>query len=204
MTCNWEDILAIMVETDKEPTEAIVGVYESRIVAGVYWDTEIEGMKRYDHPKFASPDMVRDYWSQEVNGKTRYVAPEGVLIEGREVECMLHQQMFSYHDPVQALEHVADRIPGLKKQTGVDVIVSKWDKEQLAIYGIEGSGWDIAEEDEGMDGARLAEKNPGKVVEITMAFAQLYDLTPEDYEELADLKLEPPPPLDTNWFTAEE
>lgn len=200
MTPNWNEILATMVETDKDPSEAIVGVFDSRMLAGAYWGTEIEGKERYDHLEFASPEIVRDYWSQEVDGIPRYVPPEEGVIEGRLVEVMLHQQIFSYHDPVQALEYVADRIPGLKEKTGVDVIVSKWDREKLAEYGVVGSGWDMADEYGGVDRAGLEDKNPGKVVEITLEFTRLYDPPAGFEQEAADLSRAAPPPLDTDWF----
>ncbi len=190
-------------------SEIRVGVYDSRAIAMAYWGREVEGKPRYDHPDFSSPDIVRDYWSQEVDGKPRYVPPESEELEGREVEYMLHQQFFSYHEPVQAFEYIADRIPGLKEQAGVDVIVSKWDREELAKYGVRGSGWDIPdsaddEMDKGWDRAGLVENNPGKVVEITDAFTQLYNVPAGFSEELVNIKNQKPAPFDTNWLEAEE
>ncbi|UCF43250.1 MAG: hypothetical protein JSV99_11870 [Planctomycetota bacterium] len=175
--------------------ETIVGVYDSRAIAFAYWEEKVDGKERQFHPKFNSDASALEYWGQEVDGRRRYTPPQNKALEGREFGYMQHQQVFSYHDPVQALEYIADKLPGVMKEAGVDVIVSKWDREELAKYGVVGSGWD----EEG-----LVERNQGKVVDMTRRLVQLYNPSAEFLGDLKDFSESKPAPLDTDWLHAEE
>lgn len=148
--------------------ETVVGVYDSRAIALAYWQ-------------------------QEVDGKQRMYRHEDLGMKAIDLGVLMHQQVFSYHKPVQSLEYIADKLPGVMEQAGVDVIVSKWDKEELAKYNVIGSGWD----------GEFAVNNPN-VVDVTIGLVQLYNpkATLQEYKEGLGKSL--PAPLDTDWLHAEE
>jgi len=132
------------------------------------------------------------YWRQRVDGKERF-RQEDPSMKPEEKAVITHQQVFSYHEPVQALNFIADKLPGVMKEAGVDVIVSKWDKEELAQYRIIGSGWDD----------KFAENNPN-VVDITILLVQIYDpnATLREYDE--GFGRTKPEPFDTDWSKVQE
>jgi hypothetical protein len=148
--------------------ETVVGVYDSRAIALAYWQ-------------------------QEVDGKQRMYRHEDLGMKAIDLGVLMHQQVFSYHKPVQSLEYIADKLPGVMEQASVDVIVSKWDKEELAKYNVIGSGWD----------GEFAVNNPN-VVDVTIGLVQLYNpkATLQEYKEGLGKSL--PEPLDTDWLHAEE
>ena len=149
--------------------QTVVGVYDSRAIAYAYWLENVDGKPRFAHP-------------ESTKGMS---AEEGSI--------MMHQQVFSYHKPVQALAYIADKVPEVMKKAGVDVIVSKWDKEELAKYRVSGSGWD-----EG-----FGVNNPN-VVDVTIELTQIFNpkATRNEYEE--GLGRSKPEPLDTDWRNAKE
>jgi hypothetical protein len=155
-------------ETAVETKEKVVGVYDSRAIALAYWQ-------------------------EEVDGKERFYNYEALGMKDVDLGVLMHQQVFSYHKPVQALEHIADNLPEVMEQAGVDVIVSKWDKEELAKYNIIGSGWD----------GEFAVNNPN-VVDVTNRLVQLYNPTAKFLKEVEGFKNSTPEPLDTDWLHAEE
>lgn len=137
--------------TDK----TVVGVYDSRVIALAYWQEKVDGKERlYNH--------------------------EALGMKAIDLGVLMHQQVFSYHEPVQALEYIADKLPEVMEQAGVDVIVSKWEKEKLAEY------------------------DPTKFVDITDRLVQLYNPTAKFLKDAEGFKKSTPEPLDTNWLTAEE
>ena len=173
----------------------MVGVYDSRAIALSYWREEVDGKPRFSDPGFCSPEIAKRYWSQKINGKPRYVNSGKNETEGLEGGIMMHQQVFSYHDPVQALEHIANELPRVMEEAGVDVIASMWDKEKLAEYKVVGSGWDERD---------FVELNPERVVDITIQLVQLYNPS-EGILEFARAKdKDNPSPLDTDWANAKE
>ncbi len=157
-----------------------VGTYDSRLIALAYWSQKVDGKERLNHPDYNSVNVALAYWSQDVGGKPRYEPPVDERLKGKEFGYMLHQLVFSHHEPVQALEYIGDKLPEVMKQAGVDVIVSKWDKEKLA-------GYDSA-----------------KLVDVTDSLVELYDPTEEFLKGAAGFDNSTPEPLDTNWLEAEE
>jgi hypothetical protein len=158
-----------------------VGIYDSRVIAFAYWSQEVEGKQRLNHPDYNSNSSALAYWSEQVDGKPRYIPPDDKGLKGKEFGYMMHQQVFSYHEPVQALEYIADKLPEVMKQADVDVIISKWEKEKLAKF------------------------DSTKFVDITDRLVQLFNPTAQFLKKIGDSKKLPPPePLDTNWLVAEE
>ena len=47
---------------------------------------------------------------------------------------MLHKQAFSTTPVDNLMEYIAVQLPDIKKQAGVELIVSKWDTQALAEY----------------------------------------------------------------------
>ena len=148
--------------------EIVVGVYDSRAIALAYWQ-------------------------QEVDGKQRMYRHEDLGMKAIDLGALMHQQVFSYHKPVQSLEYIADKLPGVMEQASVDVIVSKWDKEELAKYNVIGSGWD----------GEFAVNNPN-VVDVTDRLVQLYNPNATVLKMAAGFGSSKPEPLDTDWLHAEE
>ena len=157
-----------------------VGTYDSRLIAFAYWSQKVDGKERLNHPDYNSANVALAYWSQDVGGKPRYEPPVDDRLKGKEFGYMLHQQVFSCHEPVQALEYIAGKLPEVMEQAGVDVIVSKWDKEKLAKY------------------------DSTKFVDITDKLVELYDPTEEFLKGATGFDNSTPEPLDTNWLEAEE
>ena len=158
-----------------------VGVYDSRAIAYAYWSQQIDGKRRFDHPDYHTASAAWEYWNQLIDGKPRYTPPEDDALKGKEFGYMLHQQVFSYHEPTQALQYIADKLPDVMEQAGVDVIVCKWEKEKLAKY------------------------EPAQLIDITDTLVQLYDPTPDFLKDaIKGFAESTPEPLDTNWLTAEE
>jgi RNA polymerase sigma-70 factor (ECF subfamily) len=132
-------------EDDGTDREPVVGIYDSRAVAFAYWHEEVDGRER-----FRSLDEVAD----------------GIL---------LHQQVFSHHEPVEALRHIEARLPEVMRQAGVDLIVSKWDEEELTNY------------------------NPENPVDVTETLVMLYNPDPGVLEFMAFCEEHRPEPLDADW-----
>ncbi len=155
--------------------------------------TEAAGVKETVVGVYDSRAFALAYWQEKVDGKERFYNHEALGMKAKDLGVLMHQQVFSYHEPVQALEHIADKLPEVMEQAGVDVIVSKWEKEELAKYNITGSGWD----DE------FAVNNPN-VVDVTIGLVQLYnpEASLEEYNE--GFGKSKPEPLDTDWLHVEE
>ena len=157
-----------------------VGIYDSRIIAYAYWSETVDGKPRISHPDYNSAEGAFAYWNTIVDGKPRYIPPKDDELKGKEFGYMLHQQVFSHHEPVQALNHIEGRLPEFNQQAGVDVIISKWDKDKLAKY------------------------DPRQLKDITDKLVLLFNPTEKFLKESSGFEKEGPVPLDTNWLTAEE
>ena len=149
--------------------ETVVGVYDSRAIALAYWQ-------------------------QEVDGKQRMHRHGDLGMTGQELGVLMHQQVFSYHEPVQALEWAADKLPEFMKQNKVDVLVCMWDKEELAKYNVVGSGWD--------DDFKI--NNPTNVVDLIVKMNQLFD--PQKTQKMYNKGFgrTKPEPLDVDWANVKE
>ncbi|MHC5077097.1 MAG: hypothetical protein ACYTFM_11815 [Planctomycetota bacterium] len=156
-------------ETAAEAKETVrVGVYDSRAIAVIYWN-------------------------QEEDGKTRANRHAELGMEPQELGVLMHQQVFSYHEPVQALEYIADKLPEFMKQNNVDVLVCMWEKEELSKYNVVGSGWDD----------NFMENNPN-VVDLIVKTNQLFDPTATQEEYDGGFGRTRPEPLDTDWKNVKE
>lgn len=108
------------------------------------------------------------YWRQEgEDGKPRFASyPDQIET---------HKQVFSIAPPVQALDYIKDKLPGVMKEAGVEVIVSKWDMEELAKY------------------------NPGNLVDITDRLVKLYNPSEEVLRIMKGFETAEPVPLDSDF-----
>ncbi|MFC1651096.1 hypothetical protein ACFL2X_05955 [Candidatus Latescibacterota bacterium] len=128
-----------------------VGIFDSRVIALVYWQGE--GMEK---TKDFQMKLMPEFKKAKEEGNDSLVKElESKMISFHNIQ---NGQVFSYQKPVDALEFIGDKLLDVMEKAGVDVIVSKWDKESLEEYGVVGSGWD---EDD------FLLKNSGKAVDIT-------------------------------------
>ena len=148
--------------------ETVVGVYDSRALALAYWQQDVDGKPRMYHHK-------------------------DLGLEAIDLGVLMHQQVFSHHEPDQALEFIADKLPEVMKQAGFDVLVSKWNKEELAKYNAVGSGWDDD----------FAANNPN-VVDVTIGVVRIIKpaMTQEEYDK--GFGTSKPEPFDTDWKNVKE
>jgi hypothetical protein len=176
--CKKTTSLKESVAEESAVKEKVVGVYDSRAVADAYWTIRLLHIEQ----------LQDDY---DENGKLMSHPELGM--NKKELGILMHQQVFSYHKPVQALEHIADKLPEFMKQNEVEVIVSKWDKEELAKYNVVCSGWDDD-----------FEANNPNVVDLTIKMNQLFDptATQKMYDELFGRSK--PEPFDTDWANVKE
>ena len=142
---------------------------------------------------YDSRALALAYWQQNVAGKLRMHRHEDLGLEAIDLGVLMHQQVFSHHEPAQALKYIADKLPEVMKQAGFDVLVSKWDKEELAKYNAAGSGWDD----------NFAAKNPN-VVDVTVRIVQIINpaMTQEEYDK--GFGKSKPEPFDTDWKNVKE
>ena len=109
---------------EAEPAPVRIGVYDSRAVAVAY----------------AGSTFNRDYHSKlrqrhdeaEAAGDREGMAE--IHAEGEARQRLFHMQGFSTAPVDEYLAHISDDIAEIRQNTGVDLLVSKWDKETLARH----------------------------------------------------------------------
>jgi len=94
-----------------------VGVFDSRAIILAYAKTE--DFKR--HLRGMSEELQKAKAASDEE-RVKELEAEGPALQKR-----LHMQGFSTYPVTDVLEHIKEKIPGVAKETGVDVIVSKWD-----------------------------------------------------------------------------
>ncbi|MGW8256241.1 MAG: hypothetical protein ACWGMZ_02025 [Thermoguttaceae bacterium] len=94
-----------------------VGVFDSRAIAVAYCGSVEHEAKL--------KKMMDEYKKAKAQGNAKKVAE--LEAAGKAGQQKMHMQGFSTASVSELLEHIKDQIPAIAKQTGVDVIVSKWD-----------------------------------------------------------------------------
>ena len=108
------------LETTVEKTEkrkVCVGIFDSRAVAVAYAHSEY--WSEIYHEKVAELEKAK------AEGDTKKI--EELEGWGPAQQAELHKQGFGTAPVGNLLRHIEDDIPKIAKETGVDVIVSKWD-----------------------------------------------------------------------------
>ena len=111
-----------------EATIACIGIYDSRAIAVAFVGSKVykstvgkemnEKMTAYNKAKAeGDKGKVKEF---EKWGKTH--------------QALLHKQAFSTASVDNILKHIASKIPEIKKQAKVDILVSKWDAQALEKF----------------------------------------------------------------------
>lgn len=139
-----------------------IGVYDSRGVALAYARSPRAGIRE------AMRQMRADYEQAKARGDSAEVKRLGQ--EGPWMQVRLHQRGFSTAGAGDLLAKVADRLPGVAREAGVVLIVSKW---EMPFH-------DASVE----------------VVDVTVPLAKLFQADEETLGILAELASQKPIPFD--------
>ncbi len=125
--CLWVGSGTVAMAGENIATNATllrVGVYDSRAVAYAhFWSEPYQGkLKEQIGAARAAKQAGDTALSKELAGTLR------------QTQDQLHRQVFSTAPADEALAAIRERIPEIKKQAGVTVLVSKWDAPALAPY----------------------------------------------------------------------
>jgi hypothetical protein len=104
-------------EPKAEKATLRVGVFDSRAVAVAY-----AGSQEFDAQL---KRLMEEHQKAKAAGDTEKV--KQLEAQGRQSQDQLHQQGFSTGSVANILEKIKDQLPGIAKEAGVDLIVSKWD-----------------------------------------------------------------------------
>ncbi|MBN2703313.1 MAG: hypothetical protein JXR23_03795 [Pontiellaceae bacterium] len=116
---------------DYEVQPIRIGIYDSRaIVVGfvgseIYRDTDGKMLE----------ENVAEYNKAVENGDTARAAE--LEAWGLGLQEQLHLQTFSTAPVDEILAHIADRIPAIRQEANVDMLLSKWDAQQLIYPKVE-------------------------------------------------------------------
>ena len=105
-------------------TKERIGVYDSRSIAVASAGSEVfnkwMSALREEHEKAKAAEDQKRVAEIEAEGAAR--------------QKLMHKQGFSTAPVDNILEQIKDRLPAIKQKAGVDVLVSKWDKDTLAKH----------------------------------------------------------------------
>jgi len=110
-------LLAGIVLGQTPEKSAVVGTFDSRVIAVAYYNTEahmnyVEGLKS-------------EHAEAEASGDTERVRELEAI--GQASQDLAHKQAFSTWPVDNILEIIKEEIPKIAEQADVDLIVSKWD-----------------------------------------------------------------------------
>jgi len=105
-----------------------IGVYDSRAIAVAFVGSPAYNASR--GKKLAEMKAAHDKAKAE-GGHKRVAELEAW---GKAQQALLHRQAFSTAPVDGILVQIKDRLPAIKKEAGVSVLVSKWDKDTLATH----------------------------------------------------------------------
>lgn len=105
-----------------------IGTYDSRAIAIAFVGSEV--YKATVGKKLAN--MMAEYKKAEAAGDKKRV--EELKAWGEAQQALFHKQGFSTAPVDDILDHIDNQLPAIKKQTNVNLLVSKWDKKTLAKH----------------------------------------------------------------------
>ena len=105
--------------TAQDPAETglVIGVFDSRCIAFVYYQTE-EFMTEINQ-------MKADYETALQEGDS--VLAEELALLGPQMQQQAHEQVFSTGDIDEIISIIWSELPGVAEEAGVDIIVNSWD-----------------------------------------------------------------------------
>jgi hypothetical protein len=139
-----------------------IGVYDSRAIA----IASVGGKAFRDRLQ----KMRADFEKAKSQGDQKRM--DALKAAGVEVKKRLHMQGFSTAPVDDLLETVRDRLPEVRKKTGVDKLVSKWDKKTLEQY------------------------KTAKQIDVTAELVDLFGPTEAQKKMLIEIQKRPPIPLE--------
>jgi len=118
--CRFPSLAA--QQTNSGPVR--VGVYDSRAVAYAWFGTT-NHQHRLD-------EQIQAARAARAKGDTEQSKKLALMLKEQQAE--IHRQVFSTAPATDALAAIRERIPGIEKQAGVTVLISKWDEQALKPY----------------------------------------------------------------------
>jgi hypothetical protein len=120
-------------DTPSEREDAIapanrIGTYDSRAVAVAFVGSEV--YQATAGKKLA--DMTAEYKKAEAAGDEQRV--KELRAWGEAQQALLHRQGFGTAPVDDILRHIGDQLPKIKKEAGVDLLLSKWDEKALSEH----------------------------------------------------------------------
>jgi hypothetical protein len=111
-------------ETKTDPSAPRVGIYDSRAIAVAFPGTAF------------CKQTMSDLESRQDKAKAAGDQTEIKKLESeaQSWDGMLHKQALSTAPVDNLMAYIAGQLPEIKKQAGVELIVSKWDTQALAKY----------------------------------------------------------------------
>ncbi|MCC6581141.1 MAG: hypothetical protein IT440_11940 [Phycisphaeraceae bacterium] len=109
-----------MTAAAEETKPVVVGTYDSRAVALAYYHSD--NARRLNEPVHAA--QLRYDKAKAAGDKA---AMEKIEQEMQHGQAKLHAKVFGSAPIPEVLEAIHDQLPGIAKEAGVDLLVSKWD-----------------------------------------------------------------------------
>ena len=106
------------------PSKPRIGVYDSRAVAVAFAGSDA-------HKAWMKP-LITEHEKAKAAGDTKRM--KELEAEGKARQKRAHTQAFATAPVDDILDHVKDQLPEIRSRAGVSVLVSKWDKKQLAKH----------------------------------------------------------------------
>ena len=104
-------------ELPKEsPKPLRVGTYDSRALAVAFAPSEVH--------ETSLKELIKEHAEAKAAGDVEKV--KRLDAEGQARQDLMHQQGFGTAPVDNILKHIADQLPAIAREVGVDVIVSKW------------------------------------------------------------------------------
>lgn len=116
--------LAAAADAPAPPAPTKIGIYDSRAVAVAYAGSEA-------HKKQMAP-IQADYAKAKQTGDDKRMKEIGEQMKATQKR--FHMQGFSTAPVDDILRQIEGELPRIKKEAGVDLLVSKWDEGTLAKH----------------------------------------------------------------------
>lgn len=101
-----------------------IGVYDSRVVAYAHFWTD--AVQEKHKSQVAEAKAAKQSGDKEKLDKLKKILRQG--------QQQAHRQVFSTAPVDHVLKEIKDQLPEIKKQAGVSVLISKWNKKELKQY----------------------------------------------------------------------
>jgi hypothetical protein len=148
--------------TPGEKTNGRIGIYDSRAIAVAFAGSD--AFNRW------MSGLKAEYEKAKAAGDQKRIAE--LETEGAARQKLMHKQGFSTAPVENILEQIKEKLPAIKEKTGIDALVSKWDKDTLA-------------------------KHPSaELVDITMELADTFNPNDRRRKNVIEIQKHDPIPLD--------